>query len=141
MSWTLVGPYFEDRLLAQGLTLWNEPFGVLNLPADIMDGSFQVQLGDFLGHGLNMHTLESTVDVTCRILKKGFVETNVARAELVATAMSAVQECLRPSLRLTTGIKNVSFNSMAITPFSLDNDNVLLAELVFRARVILDVPT
>ena len=41
--------------------------------------------------------------------------------------------------RLTAGIKNVEFQSMALTPLNLDNDNAMIATLTFRARVLLNI--
>lgn len=51
-----------------------------------------------------------------------------------------MKECLKFANRLTqTHIKNVTFASMGIEPFSGSNDNALISTLNFSASVVTDV--
>jgi hypothetical protein len=98
-------------------------------------------LGEFLGQGLNSHVQNSQVNVDVSVLLKGFNDPADGITRMVEIVEGLVKETLRPSLRLTSGIKNVVLNSMAITPFNLENDNLIVAELTFGCLVILEIPT
>lgn len=138
MSWTEVVPYFRaiGETPSLDLKYWPDPFNKLNIPSNIIDGAMHIELGPMQGKGLNMHVQDSTVLVDVAILKKGFVDVDAARADMVQLVENYVKECVRPSLRLTECIKNVVFNNGTITPGNIENDNLLLALLTFEARVM-----
>lgn len=139
MSFSLVTPYFEGKMESLGWTLWPEPFNFENIPSDLLDHSFQIETGDIVGEGQNMTVLETRTDVVIRAFRKGFTSPKDVKEELIDEVQKMLCSILSHGSRLTAGIKNVEFQSMALTPLNLDNDNAMIATLTFRARVLLNI--
>ncbi len=139
MSLDLVTPYFEDKLVELGWTLWDEPFAFDNIPSDILDHGFQIETGDLTGEGITQTVLETRMDVTVRLFRKGYKTPKTIKEELLTEVQHVLCLCLTASNRLTAGIKNIEFLSMVPTPLNLENDNAIVATCIFRCRVILNI--
>lgn len=141
MSFALVTPYFENVLVGQGWTRWEDPFKIDNIPADILDHSFHIETGDITGEGQNQTILETRVNVVVRLFRKGFQTPNAVKEELITEVQALLCEAMKHGNRLTTAIKNVEFLSATFEPLNFENDNSMLATVNFRTRVLLNIGT
>lgn len=139
MSLSFVAPYFESILTEQGWTRWEDPFKTDNIPSDILDHSFHIEIGDITGEGQNQTALETRTNVVVRLFRKGFQNPNAVKEELLREVQALLCEALKHSKRLTATIKNVEFISARFEPLNFENDNSMLATVSFRTRVLLNI--
>lgn len=140
MSLSTVRPYFRARCKAIGLTEWVDGFNFQNIPSNIIDKSFHMEMGSAGGERLNMSDQEITWPVTVRIFIKGFRNPAAAIDSAAVLTDSLVKESCKVSNRGTqASIKNVFFESMTVSPVDDTNDNLVVASVTFRTLVILNV--
>lgn len=140
MSFSTVVPYFQARLNALGFTEWKEPFTDDNIPANILEGSYQIQVQSAAEVKQNQTALEYLVPVQLRIHFKGFKEPWLARNKAMLKAESICQECLAHANRLTqAGIKNIYSTAFAAEALSDSNDNIVRLTMDFQALVLIEI--
>lgn len=141
MSMTAVRAYHRSRAQAIGLTEWLDGFNFSNIPSNIIDKSFHLEMGVATALKLNQTDQEIEYPITVRMFIKGFrdpasgIDTAIQYSEdLIKQAVNSVNR-----LTQTTGIKNVIFETLSIDPIADSNDNLVVASCVFRTLVILKV--
>jgi hypothetical protein len=140
MSLASLRPYIRARCKAVGLSEWADGFNFENIPSNIIDKSFHMEMGTASGERLNMADQEISYPVTVRIFVKGFRQPAQGIDSATALVDSLIKEVCKAGNRATQAtIKNVFFDSMALTAVSQTNDNLVVASVTFRALVILNV--
>jgi hypothetical protein len=136
MSLSSVRPFFRDRLESLGFKEHDEPFQPGIIAANITDGSFHLETGFIASGPANQIVHSFTYPITVRIYRTGFSDILKAYDEVHEDADAILADLLNPSTRLGTVIKDIVPES--IQPQALDinsNDNVIILELVFTAKL------
>lgn len=136
MSLTALRPYFRGRLASLGFTEWPEPFDFQNIPSNIIDRSFNLELGSVAGIvRQNLHH-EFDAQVTIRAFFKGFREPANALDEAIARAELILKDCCKVENWGPTALKGITVQSVDFLPLDNDlNDNVVFCSIVFAVGV------
>lgn len=133
--------YLRARAEAIGLTEWKDGFNFSNIPSNIIDKSFHLEVGQAVGVKANQYDQELNFSHTVRLFVKGFrnpasgIDTAIARAE------DYIKACVNAPNRVgqTNGIKNVIFENASFEAGDSTNDNLVVASLTFRIYSVLAV--
>jgi len=142
MSLTKVKPYFKSVAEGQGFTIWPDGFNFENIPENLIDRAYHLELDNFSGEGQNQQDQEMLVPIIVRCFFKGFRDPDGAIDTAIQKAEDLITDAVKPSNRLTqyaNGIKNVVFINGGAIPIAESNDNTILLELNFSVRVILQI--
>lgn len=138
MSLTDVRQYFRDRAEAKNFKEHTDGFNIENIPNVSIDRTFHITSNTITPNAPIAHrTLDTSSDVTLRLLFKGFRDPAEAIDESISEGQDLLCEVLSSANRLGTSIKNVNFISMIPTPIAASNDNIVLLIMEFTARNIL----
>lgn len=139
MSFANVNTYFRARAKEVGYHEHTDAFNFSNIPNSTFDKTFHIDLGDFQGSAVNQTNLDTKCSVTVRLFINGRRNVKTVFDTAIAEGEKLVKKCLKASNRLTGGLKNVSFDSMAWSPFDESNDNLIVVACKFTAETIIDV--
>ncbi len=139
MALTDVRAYFRTRMNALNFKEWPDGFNFENIPSNILDKSFHIQSDTITPDAVNMTTYDFSSPVTLRLFVKGFRNPAQAIDDAIVFYESILCEVLDPANRLGTLIQNVTPGSTSILPLSDNNDNAVILEMEFTARVFLNV--
>lgn len=133
---TTLRPYFRSRLASLGFNEWPEPFDFQNIPSNIIDRSFNLELGTITGtERMHLHH-EFDALVTVRAFFKGFREPATALDEAIARAELIFKDCCKAENWGPTPLKGVTVQSVDFLPLDNDlNDNVVFCLIVFAVGV------
>lgn len=138
MSLTAVRPYFRTHLDSLSFKEWTDAFNVENIPSNLIDGSYHLQMLQGTLEKHNMTALEINQPLTVRLFRKGFRDPASAVDQVLTDSENILNLVLKPSNRLTGSLKNVSFSSLLIQESSDSNDNLVMLTLEFNVLVILN---
>lgn len=142
MSWTNVKPFFSSVMEAQGFSNWPDGFNIENIPSNILDHAFHVFIPSIRGVRNAQWDQETVIPVEIVFFLKGYNDPSSAIDSAIESAQNIVSHVMRPSIRTQqTCIQNVIFNDVEFNPLAESNDNAVLAQLNFEARVILETLT
>lgn len=131
--------YFRARGIAEGLKEWPDPFNIKNIPENIIDRAFHVELGDMKKISFNQQSLDLAVPCAFKFFLKGFIDVNSKYDDATTILENIILGSLKASNRLTqTNIKNVEFSNGKLSPIDDSNDNTILGEINFNCHVILN---
>lgn len=139
MSLTLIRPYFRTHFKAEGFTEWEDGFAVDNIPDNIIDFAFHIATPTVVGVVLNHTDQETETTVVVTYLIKGYRDPASAIDKAILRCENILGRTQVAADRLTSGIKNVTFDDLSITPLADTNDNVVLSEMTFTVRVPLQI--
>lgn len=139
MSMTACKAYFRTQANAIGLKEWKDGFSFSNIPSNIIDKSYHLESGPGVGVKLNQNDQEINFQMIVRIFVKGFRDPASGIDTAIALTEDLLEQALDPATRLTqtTGIKQVTFESVNFEPPIGDNDNLVIASVQFRVLTIL----
>lgn len=139
MSMTACKAYFRAQANAIGLKEWKDGFSFSNIPSNIIDKSYHLEAGPGVGVKLNQNDQEINFQMIVRIFVKGFRDPASGIDTAIALTEDLLEQALDPATRLTqtTGIKQVTFESVNFEPPIGDNDNLVIASVQFRVLTIL----
>jgi len=139
MSMTACRAYFRTQANSIGLKEWKDGFSFSNIPSNIIDKSYHLEAGPGVGVKLNQNDQEINFQVIVRIFVKGFRDPASGIDTAIALTEDLLEQALDPATRLTqtTGIKQVTFESVNFEPPIGDNDNLIIASVQFRVLTIL----
>ena len=137
MSMTACRAYFREN----SLTEWTDGFSYQNIPANLINKSFHIELGGVSAISRNQHAQEMEASVTVRIFLKGYRDPASAIDSVVTLAENLVKNACKVanSLTQTSGIKNVMFESFRAIPLGASNDNLVIGEVNFRVNLALNL--
>jgi hypothetical protein len=141
MSLTEIRPYFRVHMKAEGFSEWADGFAIDNIPDNIIDYAFHISTPTVSGVVLNHTDQETETTVVVSYLIKGFRDPASAIDKVLEKGENILGRTQLASNRLTSGIKNVLFQDLSITPLAASNDNVVLGEMTFLVRVPLQIET
>jgi hypothetical protein len=132
-------PFFTGILNTPLLKLkeWPDAFHVDNIPGNILDGAYHIDIGQMAVSTDNV--LHSFVaPVTVRMFFKGYRNPQQAKDAALDKAQVILNAVLSPSMRLhgDSNLKNIKFVSMRPIPLGQTNDNAIVLELVFECVLI-----
>lgn len=139
MSLNAVRPYFRARLNALSYKEWSDGFNFQNIPENIVDKSFHLDANTINNVALGQTDLEVEHQVITRVWYKGFKTPKEALDRAMERIEDIIVEVLNPSNRLTgaTGLRNVEFVSVALSPIAESNDNTIEAALTWNTKVFI----
>lgn len=137
MSMTTVRPYFRARAKELGLTEWTDGFAFDNIPSNIINKAFHMEMGAFQGSQRNQLDQQIYFPITFRFFLKGFRDPASAIDSAILLSENLIKNCCKPENSLTqgTGLTNVIFDSGRQLPVGPSNDNLVMSELNFRAFI------
>lgn len=140
MSLTAVRPYFRARLDSLGFNEWSDGFAFDNIPLNILDKSYHIETRTSSGDPINQQGAQTIrLDVTIRIMRKGFLNTSQLQDDVILDAENIIKECCKTSNRLTQTFKNIIFNGISIDPINSQDDNGAILTVNFTALVMIAV--
>lgn len=138
MSLEAVRPYFVARLNSVNCTEWPQPFDFTNIPANLIDRSYQLFIGPVSGVQTDNDSIEVNVQVSVNVFFKGFREPLLALDEALIKAQEIVVACASFVNQSGTELKGISFSSLDLDPFDdALNDNIVRALIIFNCRVFI----
>lgn len=139
MSITACKSYFRSRCTDLSLKEWKDGFARDNIPANIIDRSYHLEVGPAVGVSLNQNDQLINMQMTVHIFVKGFRDVASGIDTALLLTENLITESLDPATRLTqtTGIKQVTFENASFEPPIGDNDNLIIASVQFRVLTIL----
>jgi hypothetical protein len=137
MSVTLVLPLFRTRMDDLGYREWTDGFNVENIPSTIIDKSYHLEVNDGSGGVINQHVQNISMPITLRVFRNGFRDPASMRDEMLGDMEAIVCDILLPAVRLSSGIKNIVFDSFSLLPLDVSNDNSVILEMNFTNIIML----
>ncbi len=138
MSLENVRTYFRERLDGLGYTEWKDGFAVDNIPETILDRAYHVFIESISGGPINHTHQDTESEVVVRLFYRGYRMASEAIDESIDGVESIIADVCKVANRTAT-LLNVVFNNADFSPLNAENDNSVLVEMRFSARVILGV--
>lgn len=138
MSLSNIKPYFRSRLDGLGFTEWLDGFSTDNIPQTILNQAYHILVESTDGGPINHTHQDTNSRVRVRLFYRGYANPSVALDEALVGVETIVKDVCKVANR-TSMLLNVIFESADYQPLNEDNDNSVLVEMVFTARVILGV--
>lgn len=137
MSATAVRPYFRARAKELELKEWTDGFAHDNIPSNIINKSFHMEMGVLQGVQRNQLDQQFYFPVIVRIFLKGYRDPASAIDSSILLSENFIKNCCKPENSNTqgTGLINVIFDSGRQLPVGPSNDNLVMSELNFRAFI------
>ena len=139
MSMTALRAYFKNRCEVLGYREHKEAFSTESLPLTIIDRSYMVEVGTFRVEQMSAGDIEMSCPATVKVFFKGFRDHAAGMDSAILESEKIIKECLRPSSRLTSQVKNVSLEGVSFEPMVDSNDNVILVNLNFSGIVFINL--
>ncbi len=134
-------PYFRTELNALSYKEWDDAFNFENIPENIIDRAYHIEVGTLTGGAISMSDQEVNTTITIRVFLKGYRKPIDARDDAIVRGQAIVQAVLPAADRLTSDIKNVIFETMNIDPLDDSNDNSIIMSMEFTVQVNLNIET
>lgn len=139
MSMTAVIPYFRTHMNALGFREWRDSFNFDNIPKNIINKSYHIEISSVSGIVLNQHVQEAVASITVRLFLKGYKDTTTRRETGISYCEDILKRMCDPDNRTTGTVKNVKFDSMTVLPIDPTNDNIMMFEVNFTGLIFVDV--
>lgn len=129
-------PFIRGRMSDLGYTEHNQPFEPDEIGGNIVDNAFHVEAGSVSASEANQLAHSFIFPFTVRIYKVGYSDILSAYDAVFEDADKVLADLLEPSVRLGQSfIKNITPSSIQPTALSVTNDNVIVLNLTFTARL------
>lgn len=148
MSIQAVRPYFRSRLDLQGFKEWKDGFHVDNIPLNILDKSYHIELGNVSGKKQGQTAIQIDAKVTVKLFVKGFrdvasgIDTAIKYCEGVIQDICSyknIKAGIAPNNIPGGNLLHVDFKNLDIKKLTAKNDHSILAQMDFESSIILDV--
>lgn len=137
MALSSVRTLFRQRLEGLGYREHRDAFNFENIGANILDDSFHLETGSVASFAANQLAHDFEYGITVRIFKRGYSDPATLLDEIDQIAQDVYSDILAPGIRLGTEIKDIVPNSYQPLPYDASNDNSIILEMSFTARVLL----
>lgn len=107
MSITACKSYFRSRCTDLSLKEWKDGFARDNIPANIIDRSYHLEVGPAVGVSLNQNDQLINMQITVHIFVKGFRDVASGIDTALLLTENLITESLDPATRLTQDRKSV----------------------------------
>lgn len=142
MSLSEVRPYLKRACKELSLVEHKDGFNFENIASNVLNKSFFIEMNDVTqGIRKNQNDQEASMPISLKVFIKGYRNPSDAIDSSIALVETLIKKCVDPVNALTqcNGIKSVSFDSARYEPISDSNDNAVMATVVFRFLVIINV--
>ena len=131
-------PYFRTRLDGLGYEEWPDGFDFENIPETVIDKSYHLEVGNISTARVDQTMNDINYPIAVRIYLKGFRDPAEAIDEAVSQGEAIICDVTKVVNANAQGIKDVRFESFQPIAKSDNNDNIILLDMAFVAKVILD---
>jgi len=135
MSFLAVRVLFRERMEGLGYTEHDEPFQPNQIGENIQDMAFHIETGLIVSAAANQKVHDFLMPVTLRVYKKAYQDVLLAYDEIHIDADTILADILDPSVRIGSIVKDVIPETIQPLPLGDTNDNVIILELVFTAKL------
>lgn len=132
-----VRDHFRDVLNTLGLREWPTAFSYDNIPSTILTDSYHMTIDPIVSGPSNHQVHKFDYPLTLRVFLKGFRDESESVDAAVKVGQDILCAVLQSSSRLGDTIKDIVPNSMQPIPLSGSNDNSIIIELSFTAKVFI----
>jgi len=121
-----------------GYTEHRDAFDYDNIPENILDKAYHLELGSTDISNANQTIHEFNVPVVVRAFFKGYTSDDSSQTvdDVMVEVESIYNEVLKLSNRITPEIKNIVPGGFIINPRSATNQNDILLEMEFTAQTM-----
>ena len=137
MSFAAVRGYFRSRMNGLGHKEHTDAFNWQNIPEKIQNRAYHIETSTGFGNGQNQTVIDANQDVTVRLFILGYRDTGSRIDAAIAFADEAICDIVNPINANGTLIKTAKFVSMNVLPRSESNDNTIIVEINFTARLMI----
>lgn len=130
-----VRTFFRTRLEGLGYREHDQPFQVTQIGENIQDNSFHMETGLITSAEANQAIHSFLYPITIRIYRKAYQDVLSAYDDVHEEMDSILTDILEPSVRIGTVIKDIVPDSIQPLPLDDTNDNVIIIELNFTAKL------
>jgi len=131
-----VPKYFIAKLNTLGLLEWEDGFGLDNIPATILDSSYQWSLGTAFQESKSQAEVTMIVPFNLIVRLKAYRDVKTRMYSSMDKAEEIISSLLNIEDQIQFGIKGVVLNSFDLRPFQDEtNDSVVELALTFEARI------
>lgn len=138
MSFIEVRTVFRERLEALGYEEHDQPFDPNAIGNTIIDGSFHMQTGFVASGPANQQVHSFNFPIVIRVYRRGHLDVLTAYDNAHVEAETILADILDPSVRIGGTIKDIVPDSIEIQPLDASNDNIIVIEFSFTARLECD---
>lgn len=126
---------FDDKLTALRFKKWDLPFAYDNIPANILDRSFHLTVGQISSGPAVQLVHEFRVPIMVRLFFKGYRDPLSAMSAALSETDAIYAALLKPSVRLGGKDNLKDIRPVSVQPFPIDstNDNSIILELLFES--------
>ena len=137
MSLTNIKSLFRTRLEGQSFEEWEDAFNVENIPSNILDKAFHIQIGVITGDILNGENQTLTTELVLSMMFKGFRSPSEGVDTALQDGENVIIDICDPMVRLGTNVKNVKFLNMTVDPIADTNDNSIIVRQNYEVTTVL----
>jgi hypothetical protein len=135
-SFSLVKPYFRDRMNFLKYREWTDFINIENIPETILDKSYHIRVGS-ISRDSQANGLTARQTATVKVFFKGFRSPASADDKAYLELETILAEILAIKYRTTGvgGLRNVVFNSASTEALTISNDSVVILTIEFNCRI------
>lgn len=121
-----------------GFTEYEDGFDFENVGENIIDRLYHLQVGNITLNTQNQTVIDINYPIAVRLYLKGFRDPASAVDDSISEGERIICDVVRVANAHQANIKDVTFVSMEPLPKDELQDNIILLEMFFDARVVLD---
>lgn len=139
MGLSNVRPYFRTRMNSLGYSEFKDGFASDAIPNTILNKAYHIDNQEpAIVVEKGVHTVDISMPVKVRIYFKGGREASTAIDNSWTQAQTILCDLIKPSNANTANIKTINLVSISSLPLSDSNNNDVILEMDFEAKVLLD---
>lgn len=138
MSFSAVRGYFRTRMTGLGHSEWTDALNFENIPESIQDRAFHIETVAATGNDQTMTRLDANFDANVRLFVKSYRDTSAGMDRAISFADEAICDIINPENANGVSVKDVEFIGMTISERSASNDNTIIVEMNYSARLFID---
>jgi len=130
-------PYFRTHLDALGHKEWEDALNFDNIPENILDRVFHLEIGTASVAGTNQGDNLVDVPITVRLFLLGEDDTLEVRDRALEFGDEILESILSFDKLIDSGLTKVLFSDVGIEPKAASNDNSMILILNFTASTVI----
>ena len=136
MSLTNLRPYLRSVMNSLGYSEWTDGFNWENIPSTIIDGTYHLEVQENSSAKQNQYDIEIEIPVVIRLFTKGFRDPASGIDDMISKIEGIIKEACKPTASLGS-LVSCKFRTMAVEPFIVSNDNLIMGRIEFSNILIL----
>jgi len=137
MSLVDVVPYFDSKMIDLGYQSWDDEFNIDNIPRDLLDRSYHIEIGSIASGPASNTDFEFTfpVIITVHSCITNALGSSDATNDMMIKAHSILDSILLAEDRYGAELKQIYPVSINFEPISSSNDNIIRVRIEFGVQV------